>query len=114
MIDHDSARQEPATTVEPETTPPPAPTVKVRRTRISGLWIGMILAAVVLLLLLVFILQNNQPVDIAFFGMSGQFPLGVALLLAAICGVLLVAVPGGARILQLRRTVRRAGARHAR
>ncbi|HEY3606385.1 MAG TPA: lipopolysaccharide assembly protein LapA domain-containing protein [Pseudonocardiaceae bacterium] len=82
---------------------------EVRRTRISGLWVGVTVAAIVLLVLLVFIIQNGQSVTISIFGGSLHLPLGVALLLAAICGVLLVAVPGYGRIFQLRRAVRRAG-----
>jgi uncharacterized integral membrane protein len=81
----------------------------VRRTRFSGLWVGVTVAAVVLLVLLVFIIQNGQSVTISIFGGSMHLPLGVALLLAAICGVLLVAVPGYGRIIQLRRAMRRAG-----
>jgi uncharacterized integral membrane protein len=81
---------------------------RLKHTRISGLWTGIVIAAIVLLLLLVFIVQNNIYVTIYFFGWGGQFPLGVALLLAAICGVLLVAIPGYGRIIQLRRSFRRA------
>lgn len=40
-------------------------------------------------------------------GAHTHLPLGVALLLAAVCGVLLVAIPGTGRILQLRVTARR-------
>jgi uncharacterized integral membrane protein len=79
-------------------------------TRASGLWTGLILSAVVLILLLVFILQNGAPVQISFLGFSGSLPTGVALLFAAIAGLLLVAIPGGLRILQLRKAARR-GAR---
>jgi uncharacterized integral membrane protein len=82
---------------------------KVRRTRFSGLWVGLTVAAVVLLVLLVFIIENSQTVNISFFGAHGRLSLGVALLLSAICGVLLVAVPGYGRILQLRRALRRSG-----
>jgi putative membrane protein len=73
------------------------------RSRISGLWVGLILSAVVLVFLLVFILQNSAPVQITFLGWTGALPTGVALLFAAIAGVLLVAIPGSVRILQLRR-----------
>ena len=59
------------------------------------------------LVLLVLILQNGRPVQISFFALEGVLPLGVALLLAAIAGVLLVAIPGSLRILQLRRAARR-------
>jgi putative membrane protein len=85
---------------------PPAQHV-VRRTRIGGVWVASALFALILLLLLIFILENSSKVSISFFGAHGHLPLGVALLLAAVLGVLLVAVPGSARILQLRRTARR-------
>ena len=79
----------------------------VRRTRVGALWMSVILAAVVLVLLLVFIVQNSARVDISFLGAHGHLPLGVALLLAAVSGILLVAIPGTGRIIQLRRQVRR-------
>ena len=85
-------------------------TAPVRRSRSGGLWVGLIFSALVLLLLLVFILQNGAPVQISFFAFQGTLPVGVALLLAAILGILLVAIPGSVRILQLRRAARR-GAR---
>jgi uncharacterized integral membrane protein len=81
---------------------------KVRRTKISGLWVGVTVAAIVLLVLLVFIIENSQTVDVGFFGAHWHLSLGVAMLLAAICGVLLVAIPGYGRIIQLRRVLRRA------
>lgn len=58
--------------------------------------------AVVLLLLLIFILQNGQRSDVYFLGAHGHLPMGVALLLSAIFGVLLVALPTAVRIAQLR------------
>jgi lipopolysaccharide assembly protein A len=79
----------------------------IKRTRMGGLWIAVGSFAVVLLLLLVFILENLHRVDIAFFGAHGHLPLGVAMLLAAVLGVLLVAIPAAARIVQLRATARR-------
>ncbi|WP_198414022.1 LapA family protein [Micromonospora phaseoli] len=65
--------------------------------------------AVVLLLLLIFVLQNGQRAEVSFFGAHGTLPMGVALLLAAVSGVLLVALPGTARIVQLRVLARRRG-----
>ncbi|MET0188339.1 MAG: lipopolysaccharide assembly protein LapA domain-containing protein [Pseudonocardia sediminis] len=79
------------------------------RTRISGLWAGLILSAIVGIFLLVFILQNTDPVRITFLWLDGSLPTGVALLFAAIAGILLVAIPGTARILQLRRVAKRGG-----
>jgi uncharacterized integral membrane protein len=73
----------------------------------GGWWVASALFALVLLLLLIFILENGQRADIAFFGAHGHLPLGIALLLAAILGVLLVVIPGTGRIIQLRMLARR-------
>ncbi len=75
------------------------------RSRAGAWWAGMIVAAVVLVLLLIFVGQNNQPVTVRFLWLTGRVPLGVAMLLAVIVGVLTVAIPGSIRILQLRRLV---------
>jgi uncharacterized integral membrane protein len=110
---------DPDTTTEtgPSTTSPKAPDVTTRgapprrrplpRTRLSGVWTALALFAVVLLLLLIFILQNSRSVEVSYLGAHGHLPLGVALLLAAVCGILLVSLAGGARILELRATARR-------
>jgi putative membrane protein len=90
--------------------PPPAaplPQHKIKPTRISGLWLAVGFFAVVLLLLLIFILQNGREVGISYMGAHGHLPLGVALLLSAVCGVLLVVLAGAARISQLRTVARR-------
>ena len=94
---------------EPVRPQPPAqpPPHQITPSRLGGLWIAMTCGAVILLLLLIFILENSHSVDIAYFGVHGQVPLGVALLLAAVLGVLLVVVPGAGRMLQLRRAARR-------
>lgn len=105
----------PATPVAPETpetsaapqTITPAPVTETRRSRLSAAWTAGIIFTVVLLLLLIFILQNSRSVEISYLGAHGHLPLGVALLLAAVFGVLLIALPGGARILELRAAARR-------
>jgi|HubBroStandDraft_5_1064220.scaffolds.fasta_scaffold58053_1 putative membrane protein len=81
----------------------------VRRTRTGGAWVTLALGALILVLLLIFILQNGHRVDVSFLGAHGHLPLGVAMLLAAVGGILLVAIPGTGRIMQLRRTARRHG-----
>jgi uncharacterized integral membrane protein len=86
-------------TVPPERVP--------ARTRVSGIWVASIAAVVVLLLLLIFILQNGDRVKINIFGANPTLPLGVALLLAAVLGALLVALVGAARVIQLRHTARK-------
>ena len=80
---------------------------RIRRTRAGAAWVAAALFAVILLLLLIFILENGHTVAISFFGARSHLPLGVALLLAAVLGVLLVAIPGTVRILQLRITAQR-------
>jgi uncharacterized integral membrane protein len=104
-------------TGEPAPQPPaPLPQHKIRRTRIGGLWVSVGFFAVVLLLLLIFILQNAKTVQVSYLGAHGHLPLGVALLLSAVCGVLLVVLAGAARISQLRtvaRRHRRADAKHS-
>src|SRR3954463_16463176 len=84
------ARAEPATAPGPTRSSTATPAI--RRSRTGGLWVGLVLSALVLLLLLVFILQNGRPVQISFFALEGALPLGVAPLLAAIAGILLVAI----------------------
>jgi lipopolysaccharide assembly protein A len=92
----------------PTAAPPPLPPQhRIKRTRTSGIWVAVGFFAVILLLLLIFILQNGTQVSVSYLGMHGHLPLGVALLLAAVCGVLLVVLAGAARISQLRATARR-------
>lgn len=86
---------------------PTRPARVPQRTRVGGWWAGLVLSAIVGVLLLVFILQNTEPVQISFLWMAGSLPTGVALLFAAIAGILLVAIPGTWRILQLRRAAKR-------
>ncbi len=74
---------------------------------------GLIIAAIILILLLIFILQNSDDVTVHYLGLHGQASLAVALLLSAVAGVLLIAIPGTLRIMQLRRALRRAVGDHA-
>jgi uncharacterized integral membrane protein len=91
-----------------ETTPVPAkPPGKARPTRISGTWVAVIAGLVVLVVLLIFILQNLDQATVRFFGAEGSLPLAIAMLFSAIGGAVLVALIGGARILQLRKQARR-------
>jgi uncharacterized integral membrane protein len=91
----------------PQPGPVAPPPHKIRHTRISGLWFAVAFFAVVLLFLLIFILQNGRAVDISYLGMHGHLPLGVAMLLSAVCGVLLTILAGAARISQLHAVARR-------
>jgi uncharacterized integral membrane protein len=80
---------------------------RIRTTRMSALWFGLIVAALLLIALLIFIAQNSKRVAIHYLGFQGQISLAVALLLAAVGGLLLVAIPGTARIIQLRRALKK-------
>jgi len=95
----------PAPAPQPDAQQPPHHTI--RHTRISGLWFAVAFFAVVLLFLLIFILQNERKVDVSYLGAHGQLPLGVALLLAAVCGVLLAILAGAARMAQLHAVARK-------
>lgn len=75
-------------------------------TRASGFWAAVVIGLVVLFILIIFILENSQRASVAFFGMHGYLPQGVALLLAAAIGGSIVVLAGSARILQLRRRAR--------
>jgi uncharacterized integral membrane protein len=79
----------------------------VKRTRTGAVWFAVASFAVILVLLLIFILQNSDKVQISYLGAHGELPLGVALLFAAVLGILLVVIPGTARIMQLRILARR-------
>ena len=80
---------------------------KVRRTRASAWWVGLIAAAVVLVALVIFIAQNSASVEVHFLGLQGQVPLAIALVLSAVAGILLVAIPGTARMIQLRSALKK-------
>ena len=107
----DTPQVPPQPAAPPEQAAPPTavplPQHRIKRTRTSGIWVAVGFFAVILLLLLIFILQNGTQVSVSYLGMHGHLPLGVAMLLAAVCGVLLVVLAGAARIGQLRTTARR-------
>jgi uncharacterized integral membrane protein len=79
-----------------------------RRTRLSGAWTAIVVGLIALVVILIFILQNQQSVEVTFLGFSGHLPLAVALLFALILGAVVVFAFGAARIMQLRRVAGRA------
>ncbi len=79
----------------------------LEHTRLSGTWVAVGCFLVVLVILLIFIAQNGTSVSINFFGTHNDVYLGVAIVLAAVCGALLVMFAGMARIMQLRSRARR-------
>lgn len=71
-------------------------------TRAGVVWAATVVALALLALMIVFILQNQDPVRIQYLGLAGSLPLGMALFIAAVGGGVLVAIAGAVRITQLR------------
>lgn len=73
----------------------------------AGMWFSLILGAIIVVLLLIFILQNNVPAQFQYFGWQFQLPLGVAMLFAAIGGILVAGIIGSVRIFVLGRKLKK-------
>jgi lipopolysaccharide assembly protein A len=101
----DTPKDDPAPE-EPKDTQEPLP--GERRTRLSGAWTAIVVGLLALVVILVFILQNQQSVEVTFLMVHGHLPLAVALLFALILGAVIVVAFGAARILQLRMVAGRA------
>lgn len=89
--------------------PTPAQPTKVKGSIAASTWIALIIGFLLLILLIVFILQNQQSVELNIFAWSGAFPAGIAFLLFAIGGALFMALIGVWRMLELRRQIKRLG-----
>jgi len=81
--------------------------LRPRATRIGSLHVGLIVAAVALVLLVIFLVQNQDSVDVSFLGGHLRVSLAVAILMGSVAGALVVGAAGTARIGQLRRNARR-------
>jgi lipopolysaccharide assembly protein A len=75
-------------------------------TRAASAWIAICVAGLIAVGLIVFLAQNTATVPITFLWMHVQASLTVSLLIAAVGGILLTAVLGMTRIIQLRRLIR--------
>lgn len=85
----------------------PQPVLPINsKTRTSTAWFMTVGSVIGLVILLIFILQNLQDISIKFFGFNWKIPLGIAMLLAAVLGGVLVALFGTARVIQLRHRLR--------
>ena len=80
---------------------------RVQRSVAGGTWAALIVGALLLIGLLVFILQNQQQVELNVLAWTFHFPAGVGYLFSAITGALIMALVGGVRMLELRRQVKR-------
>jgi len=98
---------EPKTPDVPAPPPPDQPVSEVKFTRAAALWSSLIVGFLILIVLLIFIAQNTDSASFTFFGWHWSLPLGVAILLAAVCGGLITVLAGAARIFQLRRAAKK-------
>ena len=73
----------------------------------AGMWISLIIGAVIVVLLLIFIVQNNVAAQFQYFGWQFELPLGVAMLFAAIGGILIAWLIGSVRIFVLNRRLKK-------
>lgn len=96
----------PVQRAEPAPAPPGSRTPS-RVTRAAVIWSAVAVSLVVLVLLIIFFIQNQDMVSVKFLGLEGRLAQGVAFFIAAVGGGILVAIAGGARILQLRRNEKR-------
>ncbi|MBN9643226.1 lipopolysaccharide assembly LapA domain-containing protein [Corynebacterium mendelii] len=107
------ARQDPDTAPPADSTPAPAPTAPpaattTGRASLAGAtWMSLIAGAVLGIGLLVFIMQNQQPVQLTLFLWQFELPLGVCVLLSCIVAALIMGVIGGVRMLQLRKEIKK-------
>jgi uncharacterized integral membrane protein len=77
------------------------------RTRAGLAWVAVCTAALTAVALLVFMAQNTQTVHVSFLWLDGDTSLAVAALVSAVAGSVVTLVFGTARIVQLRRAVKR-------
>src|SRR5699024_10557725 len=87
--------------------PGTAPVEPSKGGKTAGLWISLILGAIVLVLLLIFVIQNNQTAGFEYFSAQFDLPLGVALLPPATAGELVTAPFGPMRMIHMNRTIRK-------
>ena len=85
----------------------PLPPSAVRFTRTAAAWWALIVGMLILVLLLVFIAQNIDSTRIRFLGWEWNTPVGIAFLVAAVCGARITVLTGAARMFQLRRAAKK-------
>lgn len=83
------------------------PSDKAQGSFAASTWIALIVGFLLLIVLIVFIMQNQHEVPMNFLGWSGEFPAGIAFLIFAIGGALIMALVGGWRMFELRRQLRK-------
>lgn len=77
------------------------------RTVAGGTWVSLVVGALLLIILLAFILQNQDPVEMNIFTWSFEFPAGIGFLLCAVTGALIMAIVGGVRMFEYKRKIKK-------
>lgn len=104
-VSPDNPQLPPTTSPAEDTDPKRASAVKFTRT--ASVWTSLTAGFLILIVLLIFITQNTESGQFAFLGWRWSLPLGVAMLLAAVCGGLITVLAGTARMYQLRRAAKK-------
>jgi uncharacterized integral membrane protein len=97
----------PPTELPPPPSRPAATGTRGPYTRIRAAWVGVWAGIAAIILLIIFIGQNTTKVDIHFLWMDGRIPVALALLIAGVGGAVIALAVSAARILQMRRHMRR-------
>ncbi|GAA1861343.1 hypothetical protein GCM10009715_06000 [Paeniglutamicibacter psychrophenolicus] len=95
-------------TPDPASAPGAPASTQTGGTRAAVIWTFTVVAVLVLILLVIFMVQNQDRVNVYFLGFHGQLALGVAMLIAAVGGAVVVSIVGAVRIIQLRARARTA------
>jgi uncharacterized integral membrane protein len=90
-----------------ESEPTPAEKSPVPFTKTAAAWWALTIGSLTLIVLLVFIAQNLHTTTIHFLAWTWNAPVGIAFLVAAICGSLITVMTGAARMVQLRRAAKK-------
>lgn len=81
----------------------PSPATNPEPTRAAHFYLAVSAICVLLLLVVIFVAQNDRRVPLHFLGWHGHLALGLALVLSAVVGGLILVLASAIRILQLRR-----------
>jgi uncharacterized integral membrane protein len=98
---------QPPPTGQPDQDSATPPQSAVKHTRAASIWSSLTAGFLILIVLLIFITQNTASAQFAFLNLHWTLPLGVAILLASVCGGLITVLAGTARIYQLRRAAKK-------
>lgn len=76
-------------------------------TRLAAAWWAIVVGVVILIALLIFIAQNTESIAAHFLFFDWSLPVGVGYLLSAVAGASTAVLVGAARMVQVRRAVKK-------